>query len=212
MVIEIKHICNVLFKTIQIHVKDPWGLWLVWLSGLGVVLQTEKLLDQFPVRAHAWVAGQVYSLGCARGNHTLMFLCLSFSLSSPLSKNNSIQSFFLNLPWTKYQPLKWRQKQYPWLCLLPQAPGWLGRGPVTDPICIKNVGIRFIMDFLHSFWFLSILHYKYNYPDHQGFLVPTLPFCLALTYPLGTQYMPAPAVATLCWVLTLHQKSLWRVL
>ena len=27
-----------------------------------------KVLVQFPVRAHAWVAGQVPSLGCARGN------------------------------------------------------------------------------------------------------------------------------------------------
>ena len=28
---------------------------------------------QFPVRAHAWVAGQVPSRGCVRGNHTMMF-------------------------------------------------------------------------------------------------------------------------------------------
>ena len=41
---------------------------------------------RFPVRAHAWVAGQVPSRGCVRGNHTLMFLS-SFSLLSPLSKN-----------------------------------------------------------------------------------------------------------------------------
>ena len=31
-------------------------------------------------------AGQVPSRGCVRGNHTLMFLSLSFSLPSPLSK------------------------------------------------------------------------------------------------------------------------------
>ena len=37
----------------------------------------------FQSRAHAWVAGQVPSEGCARGNHTLMFLSL-FSLPSPL--------------------------------------------------------------------------------------------------------------------------------
>ena len=42
---------------------------------------------RFPVRAHAWVVGQVPSGGCVRGNHTLMFLFLSFSLPSPLSKN-----------------------------------------------------------------------------------------------------------------------------
>ena len=44
----------------------------------------QKVMVRFPVRAHAWVAGQVPSRGHARGNHPLMFLCLSFSLSSPL--------------------------------------------------------------------------------------------------------------------------------
>ena len=38
-------------------------------------------------RAQAWVVGQVPSGWCVRGNHTLMFLSLSFSLPSPLSKN-----------------------------------------------------------------------------------------------------------------------------
>ena len=46
-------------------------------------LQTKGSPVQFPVRAHAWLAGQVPSGGCMRGNHTLIFL----SLSSPLSKN-----------------------------------------------------------------------------------------------------------------------------
>ena len=53
----------------------------------------QRVTGQFPVRAHAWVAGQGPSKGCARGNHTLMFLSLSFSLSSHLSKiNQSIKS------------------------------------------------------------------------------------------------------------------------
>ena len=39
----------------------------------------------FPVRARAWVMGQVPSRGCARGNHTLMFLSLSFSFPFSLS-------------------------------------------------------------------------------------------------------------------------------
>ena len=46
-----------------------------------------KVASWFPVRAHAWVAGQDPSGGHVRGNHTLMFLSLSFSLPSPLSKN-----------------------------------------------------------------------------------------------------------------------------
>ena len=44
----------------------------------------QRVTGSFPVRAHAWVAGQASSRGCWRGNYTLMFLSLSFSLSSPL--------------------------------------------------------------------------------------------------------------------------------
>ena len=58
-------------------------LWLVWLSGLCASLQTKGSPVQFPVRAHAWVAGQVLRWGCRRGNHTLMFLS-SFSLPPPV--------------------------------------------------------------------------------------------------------------------------------
>ena len=47
-------------------------------------LQTKASPVPFPVRAHAWVAGQIPSRGCVRGNHTLMFLSL---FASFLSKN-----------------------------------------------------------------------------------------------------------------------------
>ena len=50
-------------------------------------LQTKESPVRFPVRAHARVAGQVLSGGHVRGNHTLMFLSLSFSLPFLLSKN-----------------------------------------------------------------------------------------------------------------------------
>ena len=50
--------------------------WLVWLSGLSVVLRTKVSLVRFPIRAHSWVAGQVPSRRRVRGNHTLMFLSL----------------------------------------------------------------------------------------------------------------------------------------
>ena len=52
-------------------------------------LQTTGSLVRFPVRAQAWVGGQVspHRGGHERGNHTLMFLYLSFSLPSSLSKN-----------------------------------------------------------------------------------------------------------------------------
>ena len=60
--------------------------WLVWLSGLSADLGTKGSPVQFPVRAQAWVAGQDPSWGCVRGNHTLMFLSFSISLTSPLYK------------------------------------------------------------------------------------------------------------------------------
>ena len=56
--------------------------WLVWLSGLSAGLQTKGSLVQFPVRARAWVAGQVPSKGHMRCNHTLMFISLTLSLLS----------------------------------------------------------------------------------------------------------------------------------
>ena len=60
--------------------------WLLSLSGLNADLRTNDSLVRFPVRAHAWVVGQVPSGGCTRGNHTLMFFSLSFSFPSSLSK------------------------------------------------------------------------------------------------------------------------------
>ena len=61
--------------------------WLVWLSGLSADLQTRGLPVHFLVGAHAWVAGLVPHWGRVRGNHTMMFLSLSLSFPSPLSKN-----------------------------------------------------------------------------------------------------------------------------
>ena len=47
---------------------------------------------RFLIRTHTWIAGRVTSWGLARGNTStylshMMFLPLSFSLPSPLSKN-----------------------------------------------------------------------------------------------------------------------------
>ena len=61
--------------------------WLVWLSGWIADLQTKGSPVQFPVGAHAWVVGQHPSRGRMTGNHTVMFLSLSFFLPSPPSKN-----------------------------------------------------------------------------------------------------------------------------
>ena len=69
---------------LQNYLDPPW---LVQLSGLNAGLQTKGSLVWFPVRACVWVVGRVPSRGCGRGNHTLIFLFLSFSLLFPLSKN-----------------------------------------------------------------------------------------------------------------------------
>ena len=63
-------------------------LWQVQLSLLTIVPQSERSPVRFPVRAHAWVAGQVPSGGCVGGNYTMMFFSLSLSPSLPLSLKN----------------------------------------------------------------------------------------------------------------------------
>ena len=69
------------------YIRITKGPRLVWLRGLSTGLRTKGSLVRFLVRAQAWVAGQVPSGGCTRGNHILMFVSLSFYFPSPLSKN-----------------------------------------------------------------------------------------------------------------------------
>ena len=57
----------------------------VWVRALSTRLWTERSLVQFPVSTHALVAGQAPGWGNMRGIW-LMFLSISFSLPSPLSK------------------------------------------------------------------------------------------------------------------------------
>ena len=50
-------------KALQTSPKPTFPPWLVWLSGLSAGLQTKGLPVRFPVRAHAWVVGQVPGIG-----------------------------------------------------------------------------------------------------------------------------------------------------
>ena len=50
-------------------------------------LQTKGLPVRFPVKAHAWVEGQVHSGSHMRGNHTLIFLPLYPPLPLSLKVN-----------------------------------------------------------------------------------------------------------------------------
>ena len=51
----------------------------MWLSGLGIVLQTEMSLVQFLIRTHSCVVGQFPSWGLTRATDQSMFLSLSLS-------------------------------------------------------------------------------------------------------------------------------------
>ena len=53
---------------------------LLWVSGLSASLQSERSPVQSPVRAHAWVGGQVPGWGCVRGNWSMYFLHIDVSL------------------------------------------------------------------------------------------------------------------------------------
>ena len=60
-----------------------------WCGSVDCLLSCEPESCRFDSqsKAHAWVAGQVPSRGCVRGNHALMFLSLCFSFLSALYKN-----------------------------------------------------------------------------------------------------------------------------
>ena len=61
--------------------------WLVWLSGLSTSLRTEGSPVRFPIIPKQGTCLGSRSPVGGRGNYTLMFLALSSSLPSPLSKN-----------------------------------------------------------------------------------------------------------------------------
>ena len=74
----------------KLHTQyDPHFIFKKDLGALAGVAQwtecqpvNQRVTSSIPVRAQAWVAGQVSYWGCVRGNQT-MFLSLSFSLLSP---------------------------------------------------------------------------------------------------------------------------------
>ena len=73
---KVHRLCCIFESSEEAFKNPPTQPWPLWFSGLCVGLQTK-------VRTHAWVVGKVPSAGCARGNHTLIFLSLSLAL--PLS-------------------------------------------------------------------------------------------------------------------------------
>ena len=66
---------------------------LKWVAPwVGVILQSKSWLVQLPVRACAWAVSSVRFWGMYQWQPSV-FLSLSFSLPSPLSKSKFIQSF-----------------------------------------------------------------------------------------------------------------------
>ena len=145
--------------------------WLVWLSGLSASLRTKGSPLRFPVRAHAWVAGQVPSGGCMRGNHTLMFLSLSFPFPSPslkinkwnLYKNSLVIAYCLGLhifSSFRYLLISVNPTQY------------------TNMIsCIRREHISWLSGKLCG-WLLEELHSKQLYSE--TFYLEVWTFCLQL--------------------------------
>ena len=91
--------------------KTPIVPWLVWPSGLSASLQTERSLVRFPVKAWAWVAGQVPSWGHARGNRS-MYLS-HIDVTFPLSPTRPF-SLKINL---KILKKKKKEKLWSWLVI-----------------------------------------------------------------------------------------------
>ena len=72
---------------IRLHfLKLQYSPQLVWLSGLSAGLQNKGWPIWFPVRTHAWVAGQVPSRGRTRETHWCFSPSLSPSLPVSLKK------------------------------------------------------------------------------------------------------------------------------
>ena len=84
------------------YYKKDRQAWPLWVSWLGVVLQTERSQVQFPVRAQAWVAGSVPGQSACRRQLigvSLLHWCFSpsFSPSLPLSRISKRKHNFIKL-------------------------------------------------------------------------------------------------------------------
>ena len=86
---QLARVLNFLFATFFPLFGDSKGeKGLSWCDSVdwATSLRTKGLPVRLPVRAQGWVVGQVSSEGHARGNHTSMFLSLSF-FPVPVLKN-----------------------------------------------------------------------------------------------------------------------------
>ena len=66
--------------------KGSLLLWLVWLSGLGIVPQSKKSLVQSLVKAHGWVAGLGPSQSTYEKQPPMFLSHFNVSLPFPLPK------------------------------------------------------------------------------------------------------------------------------
>ena len=64
---------------------------VLYFPGVAQWIECQPVNQRVAGSIPSWGTCQVPGRGCSRGNHTLMFLCLSFSFPPPLSKNKLIK-------------------------------------------------------------------------------------------------------------------------
>ena len=94
--------------------------WLMWLSGLSIISQSERSPGWFPVRAHAWVADRSQVGTCARGKWFLFLSHIGVSLFLPPFPSLSINKLIKSLKTVGFPPiLSPYFKEQIWLTDLP---------------------------------------------------------------------------------------------
>ena len=141
--------------------------WLVWLSGLSASLRIKGSLVQFPSRAHAWVASQVPSRGCMRGNHTWCF-SPSLSPSPPFclkihrQKENDASQVCVPSDFCHHHP-----RTDSWLC-----PQYAYRLPSGSSLICPPLLVPVLPLFSPALQTYYIGHFSFLSPD--SFIVPSL--------------------------------------
>ena len=116
----------------------------------------QRVTGSIPSQVHAWVASQVPNRGCMRGNR-LMYLSLSFSCPSPLSKNKEMN--------------EWIHIFLLFLCL--SSPSGIPVMCVCYAFSSCPMILRYAFPFIFSVFFLFAFQFgKFllTYPQAQRFL------------------------------------------
>ena len=158
------------------------------LSGLSAGRQTKGSLDRFLAKAHAWVVGQVPSRRHDRGNHTLMFLSLSPSLSLSLKIN---------------------KKSFKKFHMPPQARSWnmaswgrgMGYSLFSDDLYLSRglISVACILNRVRFFPNIKLLKIKYSFSNQHLLLVWNgHRSCLRIAAPEPILFLPFLFISSAC--------------